>query len=241
MVIRQKLHNFLNLFGYDIHKVSTISNAKVRKEPFTDMQAYVKSKKPVVLDVGANEGQTVNYFKQYLPDSIIHSFEPSPTTYQSLVENTRKYSDVTTWNNGVGSVRAILPFKENVNSDMSSFKDPSELCWGTVEKVTNVNVITLDDFAQEHEIKYIDVLKSDTQGYEYEVFKGSERLMKEGRIGLIYFEYIFSDMYKNIAPFHDTFKYLTENNFVPVSFYNQNYQEGLLSWADVLFVKKNQT
>ena len=82
---------------------------------------------------------------------------------------------------------------------MSSFLAPSEFAWGNVEKTTEVEVVTLDSFSVENNINFIHILKSDTQGYDLEVFKGAEGLMRQNQIGLIYCELIFSNMYKNMS------------------------------------------
>lgn len=47
----------------------------------------------------------------------------------------------------------------------------------------------LDNFAAENNIEDIKVLKADVQGWEYHIFKGAERLINEGRIAHIVFEF----------------------------------------------------
>ena len=119
---------------------------------------------------------------------------------------------------------------------MSSFLPPGKTCWGEIGKMTNVEVLTLDAFANEQKIEFIHILKSDTQGYDFEVFKGAEELMKENRIGLVYFESIFSEMYKGLTPFHEVCRFLLEHNFKLVSFYQPHFQQYLISWADLMFI-----
>lgn len=208
-------------------------------DPFEDMQQFLQGKvAPLVIDVGANIGQSATKFKKIFPTSIIHSFEPSPSTFQKLNENCASLDGVTTWNFGIGSTNSTIPFLENEFSDMSSFLAPSEFSWGKVVKTTDVKVITLDDFSQDQSIDYVHVLKSDTQGFDFEVFKGASRLMDRNKIALIYFEIIFSDMYKNLPLFYEIFRYLSERNFSLVSFYDQHYQKDLVSWTDALFVNR---
>jgi hypothetical protein len=136
----------------------------------------------------------------------------------------------------MGSARGQLPLLENVASDMTSFLEPSTSAWGSVDKTTLVDVMTLDAFAAEQGIGRIDVLKSDTQGFEFEVLSGAKGLMAENRISMVYFEMIFSDMYKAMRPVDQVLGLLGENGFLPVSFYEPNYQGGLLSWMDALFI-----
>jgi len=110
--------------------------------------------------------------------------------------------------------------------------------WGKVGKSTSVDVTTLDSFARSHGIDFIHILKSDTQGFDFEVFKGASHLMEEDRIALIYFEFIFSDMYENLPSFHDVFRYLCERDYSLVTFYELYFQEELVSWTDALFINR---
>lgn len=72
-------------------------------DPFVDMARFLEGRKaPIIFDVGANVGQSVSKFRDTFPASSIQSFEPSPTTYQKLVENCRDLPSVNTWNCGVG-------------------------------------------------------------------------------------------------------------------------------------------
>jgi len=96
----------------------------------------------------------------------------------------------------------------------------------------------LDSFAIKHDIDFIHILKSDAQGFDFEVLKGASDLMEENRIALIYFEFIFSDMYKNLPSFHEVFRYLCERNYSLVTFYESHFQEELVSWTDVLFINR---
>jgi FkbM family methyltransferase len=220
-------------------EISRYSPDEKGKDPFSDMQRLLAGwKAPVVFDVGANVGQSVALFKEAFPSSVIHSFEPSPTTFQLLSENCRNVPSFQAWNYGVGSQEATLALLESERSDMSSFLAPSTTAGCHVAKVTEVPVVTLDSFADQQGIDFIHVLKSDTQGYDFEVFKGASRLMQENKIGLIYFEFIFSDMYKGLPKFHEVFRYLSENNFDLVTFYDSHFQEDLVSWTDALLINR---
>ena len=109
---------------------------------------------------------------------------------------------------------------------------------GRVEKTTEVDVVTLDGFGAAQGIESISILKSDTQGYEYEVFRGAEGLMKGNRIALVYFEVIFSEQYQGLPPFHELFAYLLERNFALVALYPPFMQEDLAGWGDALFINR---
>jgi len=204
--IKKSIRRIIRLCGFDIVR---FRGQQIGVNPFDDMQRFLKGHKdPVILDVGANVGQSVYQFRNKFPASVIHSFEPSPSTYEQLKARCGKLPGVNLWNLGVGSTNTTFAFQENEHSNMSSFLPPSKFSWGKIVRTTNVEVCTLDSFVRDQDIDFIHVLKSDTQGFDFEVFKGASYLMEENRIGLIYFEFIFSDMYKNLPSFHDVFRYL---------------------------------
>jgi len=128
---------------------------------------------------------------------------------------------------------------ENSASDMSSFLPLGDTGWGTVERQTSVDVKTVDQVCAEAGVRQIDILKSDTQGFDLEVFKGAEQTISLNRVGLIYFEVIFSDMYRGAPSFSEVYDYLLARGFLLVSIYNFTYQNELASWADALFVHKS--
>ena len=245
-IVKRTIRRIVRGAGFDIVRfqedplVVRFQGDGIGVTPFEDMRHFLEGQEsPVIFDVGANIGQSVKKFRDLFPKCLIHSFEPSPSTYEKLRTNCENTSGVKTWNFGVGSTNTTLTFSENNHSDMSSFLKPSTYSWGTVVKTTEVQVVTLDSFARDQNIDFIHVLKSDTQGFDFEVFKGANQLMMENRIGLIYFEFIFSDMYKDLPSFDEVFRYLSDRNFALVAIYEQHYQDDLVSWADALFISRD--
>lgn len=217
-------------FGYQITR---------RTDAFSEMRRFVpENVQPVILDVGANAGQTAKRFKATFPSSVVHSFEPSAETFDLLKKNTAAEKNVHAWPCAVGSSVGKQTFLENIEPDMSSFLELSTTGWGEVKKRAVVDVVTIDRFLADQSIASVDILKSDTQGYELEVFKGAEETMRANRIGLIYFEFIFSDMYRGLPLFDEVFRYLTDRGFLLVSIYDIHSQRHLADWADVLFVNR---
>ena len=233
-MIRTHLRNLANRFGWDI---SRIQPGRLGKCPFRDMQHFVPvDSHPLVLDVGANEGQTVRRFKSAFPECVIHSFEPGPATFAKLQEQIAHEQGVFAWNCALGASVGQQTFFENSNSDMSSFLELRGDGWGAVQKREMVEVMTVDRFLATHAIESVDILKSDTQGYDLQVFKGADEAMRKNRIGLIYTELIFSEMYASIPPFDEIYRHLLDRGFRLVSIYHFEHQKGLAGWADALFV-----
>lgn len=206
-------------------------------DAFQDMKGLIGAEaRPLVIDVGAHVGQTVHRFKEVLPSSEIHSFEPSPATYRELTHRVARYSDVHTIPSGLGAEVGEAMLLENDHSDMSSFLRPGRLAWGRITQETRARVDTLDAYSAAHDLRPIEVLKTDTQGFDLEVLKGARRLMQAGRVHMIYMEIIFSEQYEGVPSYDETFLFMKEHGFKMVSLYGFCYQEGLASWCNALFV-----
>jgi FkbM family methyltransferase len=232
--LNQKIRRIMNRFGCDIIRLNEIGH-----DPLTDFRLFFHNDQPLIFDVGANVGQTVSKLHTTFPRCKIHSFEPSPTTFATLKQEVSQLNNVYLHNCALGAASGQQTFLENNNSDMSSFLLLGKFGWGEIIQETVVEVNTVDTVCDQYDIQKIDLLKSDTQGFDFEVFKGAEQSICANKIGLIYFEVIFSDMYKGLPSFGTIYDYLIERNFSLVSFYKFYYQEQLASWTDVLFVHKS--
>ena len=233
---KSQINRVFRTFGYRISRYTP------GRDYLQDIKYFLEGRsRPMIFDVGANIGQSVDRYKAEFPQSEIHSFEPSPTTFKKLKEHCRAIPGTHPWNYGVGSQPGVLPLMENTDPEMTSFLEPSSFApeKGTLKQTTNVDVITLDAFSAEQRIDMIHLLKVDTQGFEFEVFKGAERLMQENKIALLYFEFNFSDMYKGLPSFHTVYDFLLSHNFSLVTFYQMFYQKKLVSWTDMLFINRD--
>jgi FkbM family methyltransferase len=207
--------------------------------PYLDMTKFIKYDQPILFDVGANTGQTIDDFNTYFKNGLINSFEPSPSTFKILKDNTANMEHVSIWNCGMGSENSNVFLNENANSQMSSFLELGDEGWGQIKNKTSVKVTTIDEFCKEQKIKRIDVLKLDTQGYELEIFKGAESTILENKIGLLYFEVTFIDIYKELPSFTSLYDFCVKHGFELVSIYPLRYKKNMAGWTDVLFKHKS--
>jgi FkbM family methyltransferase len=207
-------------------------------EPLHDMlrlsRSSDKSQRPVVFDVGANVGNFVHHFRETFSKPIIHAFEPDSRAFRELQANTAGISDITL-NVGLGSQKGQLTFLVSNESPMSSFLEPERSLWSKIARRVEVPVRTIDDYCREKQIHKIDILKIDTQGYDLEVMRGGESMMRAGRIQLLYTEICFSKLYKGQAGLDPIYKYLCDCGFRLVAFYRFSYLRNLAGWTDALF------
>ncbi len=182
------------------------------------------------LDVGANEGSFAHQLRARFPEARLMAFEPNPASYQRLVKASEKLG-----------FRAIHAAVGPVNGTASLYDRPEQE--GTAHaslhrdvltdlhllrdvREYQVDVITLDTFTQKNGIQKVDFLKIDTEGHELEVLRGGTRLITEGRVSVIQFEFnemnvisrcFLRDFY-NLLPDYDIFR-LDTNRLIPLGPY----------------------
>lgn len=108
--------------------------------------------------------------------------------------------------------------------------------WANVTGHQETVVDTIDSYCDRSSITHIDILKSDTQGFDYEVLRGAQGMFAQHRIRLVYMEVIFSQMYKELPRFDEIYRFLSERGLHLVSFYIMHYYDNRASWTDALFV-----
>jgi len=232
MSFKQIIKRLLLSAGYDVRKVST----EFGLDPFQDLQRLSGNGPLVIFDVGANVGQSILNLRRVFRRPTIHAFEPGKETFVQLRSRTSGLPGLHLNNCALGSQSGVMTFMANRESEMSSLLEPSVACWGTVQERRDTVVRTLDEYCVENNIAAIDILKSDTQGFDLEVIKGARELLGRNVIHLIYLEIILSEMYKGLPSVHEIYSFLTEQGFSLVSFYQFHYQHPGAAWTDALFV-----
>jgi FkbM family methyltransferase len=133
----------------------------------------------VVIDVGANSGQFASSLRSIGYSGHIISFEPSPIVFSALSKN---FSTDLRWkgfNCALGSVPGTLPFNYVEGSTYLSSFLPLKPSNRSV-KVVDVKVERLDAiFSKLTETVKTPrfFLKCDTQGYDYQVILGAEKII----------------------------------------------------------------
>lgn len=136
---------------------------------------------PTIIDVGAHCGYFTLCSYHMLNKPKIYACEPLSLTYQLLKKNCQ-------------GLRSIKPIKIGLSDKRKKslmYYEKSHLVYSSVfsERFTShekpqsesINLTTLDNITQKLKIKYIDILKIDTEGGEELVLDGARKSLKNTR------------------------------------------------------------
>jgi FkbM family methyltransferase len=180
-------HILTGLTGYWFHKKSHLP---VGADLFVDLQDKIRYPSlNLLFDVGANTGQTRDWFRFYLPKATIYCFEPVRSTFEQLKANADGDPLCMPVNEALGDeagTKTIRLFEGDMTVLNSLRDDVMNHVAGAREETITVN--TLDAFCKAQHIDKIDLLKIDTEGYEINVLKGASEMLQSGRISFVYCE-----------------------------------------------------
>jgi len=199
---------------------------------------------PIVADVGGFLGGFAVGISSAIPSARVHSFEPAPVNFERLTAHTCRHPNITVVNLALGAEAGERDFHVNAAPATSSFFQPTadglrQMPPGALEcrAPAKARVARLDDYANEHGLGRIDLLKIDTQGYELQVLKGAQRLLEAGKVRIVYCEVLFRNLYEGQCSFGDIHSYLTAHRLAFAGFYDvARSPENDFMWADALYI-----
>lgn len=224
-----------NYFNHLIH----INKAKTDACYLLLKKKFAEKADLVFFDIGANVGQTTNKIKEYFPDSAIYCFEPISDTYKQLVENIRGFKDVHSFQNALGSESGRVEIFHRKDSEWNSLLPLlNKSAKKEGGKSEFIQVDTLDEFINNHNIAHIDFLKTDTEGFELEVLNGGKESFQSGIIDMVYVEVGFSLDDNQHVHWKEVVQKMEEYHFSFVGFFESSYTKDLhIMYANALFVK----
>jgi FkbM family methyltransferase len=115
----------------------------------------------VIIDLGANVGDTAIFYALSFPEAKIYAVEPNPKVHQSLELNTKQFSNVTVCKCAIADSTGKMDLFFGLSHLGSSL--------GRREQNTHsvsVDTFTLEDFCKKYSIDRVDILKFDIEGAE---------------------------------------------------------------------------
>ena len=203
------------------------------------------SNNPVIFDIGANEGESIDFFLNLFANSTIYSFEPEMNSYQKLIKKYGENKTINLFNLAFGDKKEKLKLKINVKSSTSTFSkiNTQSKYYNLKSLILNpkrnniflgeeeVQVEKIDNFFSQKKIKTIHILKIDTEGFELNVIEGAKETLQKTKIIIIEFQ--LNDMYLN----YDSNKiedFLIINNFALV----KSLKFPFMQYEDRVYINK---
>ena len=199
------------------------------------LKRIFKNKKINIVDIGCNLGTYVDLIHKNLNVKKIYAFEPSITSYKFLKKKYQNYKNIEILNEAVtNKLKKATFYEREISSQSSLMKKRNDFIKNLKNKsIYKINCCTLDFFHKRNNKKEIyDLVKIDCEGEDFNVLKGSQKLLKNNQIKLLKIEITFKkNNFFNIIHFLNKYKYQI------ISITKIKYEDQKLSFIDAYFSK----
>ncbi len=246
------IKKIISLSGYELRGIKS----KVAHNDYNAIHKFLisevlKCEEPVIFDVGANDGESIERFKKIFSKSKIYSFEPDDNAFQRLKKNYYNKENIEIFDFGISNRDGNQQFYSydhdkisslmqlDANSKLFKSRKIAKNSGEDFEKLKDIKILKLDSFVKDKNIPRINILKIDVQGYEPEVIEGAKYLIENNKIDIIEMEIILGYGYSKSISFYDI-----EKNFIKQEYKLAaiNYDSNIISYSnyqiDVIYVSK---
>lgn len=239
--------NFLfRVCRYYLNKINNDDNANM----FTNGEYYwLKNEilnSEVVFDVGANVGDWTKLCLNLNKKIFVHCFEPSKFTFGLLKTKLINFENVVLNNIALGSING-LQLLHSMGDGFGTNSIYQRTGIDIEQKITEqINIVTLDQYCLSNNIAKIDILKIDVEGHELEVLNGARKLLSNGNIKSIQFEYggtyidakiLLKDIFELLIPLGYKIYKIYPNKLKNVKKYEQIYEN--FKYSNWVAIKNN--
>lgn len=194
-----------------------------------------------IIDIGSNKGQFILLIEKIYPNKNIYSFEP----IKEMINKQKKFfaykNNIIFHNVALGSSTTLKEFLITARMDSSSFlkivSDKNKSKNYDIVENRNIQINTLDNLLINEKISHPVLIKIDVQGYELEVLRGANNLLKKTDYLLL--EVSKNEMYQNQPIEKVIVEYLKNLNFDILKSNNwSKIQNTNFYQRDIIFYKK---
>jgi FkbM family methyltransferase len=228
---------------------------------FGNFQDHVTNKKyftikddAIIFDVGANIGSMAFRFAQQVPHGHVYAFEPTDFAFRKLLNNLALNPHLAKRINPIQLFLSDQTKSDHQIQAYASWKVDGSISnthpmhGGAVKTAKSVPAVTLDDYCLKHRINKIDLIKIDTDGHEFRVLSGANRIVKEN-LPYIIFEiglYVLQEQnisFEQIYAYFVNYDYylLNAKNGKQITLQNYTYQIPKRSTTDLLAFPPKQS
>jgi FkbM family methyltransferase len=152
-----------------LRKHSTDFNVFRQIQVFGQYNIRSLEKIPVhtIVDLGANIGMSVLFFKSKYPEAQIIAVEPEQNNYRLLKKNVNGDPRTYVLNNAIWSSSRELGLYDNGSGEYGYLVGEQK-----ADEIGTIRAITIGDIIEKYRLSRIDILKIDIEGSEKELFSG---------------------------------------------------------------------
>lgn len=243
-MIKDILKKVLSLLGYEIKKVSPVSQLP-EERPVGDMAGLLEDMKrrglhcSFIMDVGANQAHWSRMAKNIFTGARFCLIEPQKEMKVSLQAFCDEYQDSFFIETGAGStneVRILTIWDDLLGS---SFLPAADNNLKQQHKQRAIELKTIDSIIEEQKAEYPQLIKLDIQGFELEALKGAEKTFGHTEVYILEVSlFAFED---NMPQFAEVINFMQSRGYVVYDFpgFLRRPYDGALGQCDVCFVKAN--
>lgn len=236
---------FLQKTGYSLVKKDYLNNlVHVESVKWLDFHYLIKDKyepneEIVIFDIGANVGQSATKFHAYFPNAKIYCFEPIKSTYELLEKKIDNIPTIESYNLGFGDKSGQVEIFHREDSEWNSLVPVlNERAKNVGAPSEIVNVETIDNFLLKSKLSKIEILKSDTEGFELNVLSGAVNSLTSQAFDFIYLEVGFNPNDKQHVYLVKIIEFLEQYHYSFSGLFEKAYKEDYtIGYANALFTK----
>ncbi len=207
---------------------------------------FDSSKEPTIFDVGGNVGEYSQSILNLKKDSHITIFEPSKKNCKILNKKFKNYKNIKIENLGVSNKNGFAKLYHNTpGSPLASLYKRSFLGSKKVRMngFEKIRITKIKNYMDKNNIKKIDLIKLDVEGYEMECLKSLENYINKVRV--VQFEFGGCNI-DTRSYFRDFWIFFDKNKFdlyriTPFKLFKlENYSENYENFLTTNFIAVNR-
>jgi FkbM family methyltransferase len=191
-----------------------------------EIRQLVGKDDPVIIEVGANCGQTTVELLRAMPGATIYAFEPDPRAIAKF-RDAVKNPNVHLHECAIGAANGTISFHQSSGAEhlaeyskgwdqSGSIRRPNTHLkvwpWVRFEKQITVPIMTLDAWSEQHQVSAADFIWADVQGAESDLVEGATRVLRSSRY--FYTEYSNDEWYEGQISLAELLAKLPDFNLV---------------------------
>ena len=212
-------------------------------EPYEVMKRLLRSHEVTgMIDAGASNGRISKRLLRKFPSAQVYAFEPNPlyaeTLKQYANDDPRFHPQFLALSDHEGNATLNVTKSPGVTSLFTPGNRIKEIEpeGASVESLEQVELVTIDQWAQRNGDPAIQLMKFDIQAGELKALQGAVRVLQSSTL-LVYTEIWFNSVYDGGAIYSEIDLFFREYGFALYDMFKPKYNsKGLIMWGNAIFV-----